>query len=247
VTHTYQYDAAGRLVLATDTSGSMNYAYDALGRRISRTTSGGSGLPPVTTEFVYDGDACVQEWSDDGTGTGTIDAAVTFANGDRTMYGITTRDGTVSYPVPSAAAAINSRNCTCLSGYHVVNNAARTGPRVCTCPPGYYLSAARNKVEHWGDPHENLNGLCLVTSATGAVTERFDCDDAGKPVFLAADGLPTGSSSAIGPIRWMAPEAMWEPSIGMLLGADAVYCPDLGMTVARVQDHNSSRSNKSSN
>ena len=262
VTHTYQYDAAGRLVLATDTSGSMNFAYDALGRRVSSTTTGGSGLPPVTTEFVYDGDACVQEWGDDGTGTGTIDAAVTFAHGEGIKYGITTRDGTVSYPVPSAAAAINYRTCSCPAGYHVVNSAARTGPRVCTCPPGYYISAARNKIEHWGDPHENLNGrfcpggdrmwpkagyFSLMTNATGAVTERFDCDDAGKPVFLAADGLPTGSSSAIGPIRWMAPEAMWEPSIGMLLGPGTVYCPDLGMTVAQVQDHNSSRSNKSSN
>ena len=148
-------------------------------------------------------------------------------------------------------------------------------------------------MEHWGDPHENLNGKHIkdwegitcpgggsvwpkagywnaLTDAAGAVTERFDCDDAGKPVFLDAVGTPTLSSSAIGPVRWMAPEAMWEPSIGMLLGPGAVYCPDLGMTVgranghvtvlkaaatgggggsggsARAQDHNSSRSNKTS-
>ena len=66
---TYQYDYAGRLVQlqAIDfSSGALtittsSYAYDALGRRISKTVSAGGGLPPVTTEFFYDGARVIEE------------------------------------------------------------------------------------------------------------------------------------------------------------------------------------------
>ncbi len=64
---TYQYDYAGRLVQvqALDfNSGSLapvaSYAYDALGRRISKTIYSGA-LPPVTTQFLYDGGGVIEE------------------------------------------------------------------------------------------------------------------------------------------------------------------------------------------
>lgn len=65
---TYQYDYAGRLVLLQSvdlSSGSAvistsTYAYDALGRRIAKTVSSGS-LPPVTTQFLYDGASVIEE------------------------------------------------------------------------------------------------------------------------------------------------------------------------------------------
>lgn len=264
VMHACQYDAEGRLVSVTDPTGGgtlVSYGYDAIGRRISRST-GGNGTPPMTTEFVYDGGACLQEWGDNGSGS--MSASLSFVVGDGTTYRVTGGSGSHFYPVTQAARTYSGRKCT--------------------CPDGYFYSSSRNKVQHWGDPHENMNGrVCpgggrvwpqsgyveLVTSEAALVTERFDRDDAGKPVFLTSEGIPTGSSSPVGPIRWMAPEAMWESSIGMLLGSDAIYCPDLGMMVgrvnghvtvlkaaatsgggvsggSRVQDHNSSRSNKSS-
>jgi hypothetical protein len=49
--------------------------------------------------------------------------------------------------------------------------------------------------------------------------------------------VPTASSSAVGPIRWMAPESMWEPSVGLFLDGGGVYCPELGMTVCRGNGH----------
>src|SRR4029077_719691 len=57
----YQYDYADRLVQAQVidfSSGALTittstYVYDALGRRISKTVSSG-GLPPATTEYFYD-------------------------------------------------------------------------------------------------------------------------------------------------------------------------------------------------
>ncbi len=96
---------------------------------------------------------------------------------------------------------------------------------------------AINKVQTWGDPHENLNGrMNLLTTTGGAILERFDCDEAGKPVFLGADGQPTGMVRPIGPLRWMAPESIqrvWEPETGMLGGFGGVYHPDLGMMVSK--------------
>ena len=54
----YVYDYADRLVAVSDLSGGLQaqivtYAYDALGRRIGKTIYP-SGLPPVTTQFIYD-------------------------------------------------------------------------------------------------------------------------------------------------------------------------------------------------
>ena len=63
----YQYDYANRLVqvqVLDSGTGTLapaaGYAYDALGRRISRTIFSG-GLPPATTQFLYDGDCVVEE------------------------------------------------------------------------------------------------------------------------------------------------------------------------------------------
>jgi YD repeat-containing protein len=66
---TYQYDYAGRLVQVQALNSGLgtlaplaSYAYDALGRRISKTVYPG-GLPPATTQYLYDGDGVVEERS----------------------------------------------------------------------------------------------------------------------------------------------------------------------------------------
>ncbi|MCH7227729.1 hypothetical protein [Haloferula sp. A504] len=80
-------------------------------------------------------------------------------------------------------------------------------------------------------------GLTLVTDGTGAPTERFAFDDAGGPIFLEDDGTPSSRRSAIGPIRWMAPESIWEPDYGIFLGGDGIDSPALGMTVSSHHGH----------
>ena len=56
----YTHDYAGRLVSVSDSGNPVaNYAYDALGRRIAKTVFSG-GLPPVTTQFIYDGDDVIE-------------------------------------------------------------------------------------------------------------------------------------------------------------------------------------------
>lgn len=73
----------------------------------------------------------------------------------------------------------------------------------------------------------------LITNATGGARERFDCDDACKPIFLDADGLVTpDTSSSIG-LRWLTPESAWEPEIAMFHGTGGTYSPDLGQLVTK--------------
>lgn len=58
----YTYDYAGRLVSVSDSKSPVaTYAYNALGQRISKTVFDSGGLPPVTTQFIYDGDNLIEE------------------------------------------------------------------------------------------------------------------------------------------------------------------------------------------
>jgi YD repeat-containing protein len=58
----YTYDYAGRLVSVGDSKSPVAiYAYNALGQRISKTVFDSGGLPPVTTQFIYDGDNVIEE------------------------------------------------------------------------------------------------------------------------------------------------------------------------------------------
>jgi YD repeat-containing protein len=60
----YSYDCYDRLVNVNDSGLPVAiYAYDALGRRISKTVFTNDGLPPVTTQFYYDGESVIEERS----------------------------------------------------------------------------------------------------------------------------------------------------------------------------------------
>jgi cysteine-rich repeat protein len=83
-----------------------------------------------------------------------------------------------------------------------------------------------------GNPDPGDGCTSLITSATGAPVERFDCDDACKPVFLTADGVPTSSTSSSIGLRWLSPACAWEPEIGMFACPSGIYSPDLGSPVS---------------
>ena len=188
-------DGDGRLVAVNDGgSGTpvVSYTYDALGRLASRTGSAGSGLPDVTTFFVWDGPRMVQELDDpDGPeGPEEISAALTFVCGDGGIrHCISTRNGTMYYPVGSDA-----RHYKC-------------GPtRTCASQIG-------------------------LTSQSGALLERYDHDEAGE--LLLFDDTGTAKTTAIGPVRWMAPEALRDRSTGFVHGHGGVYSPSLGVVVGK--------------
>jgi len=217
VAHLSQYDAADRLVSVSDPGTGtvlVSYIHDPSGRVASRTTGGSGGLPEVVTRFVYDGGTCIQELTDNGTGV--IDAAVTFVASGGVKHCISTRNGTLYYPVDSSAAM-------------------RGGPRICTCPPGRHAIAGRSSGNCPGGGRvwpTSGHFVSLLTTSTGAPFERFDCDDGGTPIFLDANGTPTSASSAAGPLRWLVPGAMWEPSVRSFVSPGRVYSPDLGMTLS---------------
>jgi YD repeat-containing protein len=90
----------------------------------------------------------------------------------------------------------------------------------------------------WKAPELNSNSdqhVALVTDANGAVLERFDCDDACKPVFLTSDGLPSSATSSSSGLRWLSPACAWEPEIGMFTCPGGVCSPDLGRSVSATQ------------
>jgi YD repeat-containing protein len=79
---TYTYDCYDRLVNVNDSGLPVAiYAYDALGRRISKTVFSNDGLPPMTTQFYYDGDSVIEERSG-GVVTATYVRSRRFGIGD---------------------------------------------------------------------------------------------------------------------------------------------------------------------
>jgi hypothetical protein len=90
----------------------------------------------------------------------------------------------------------------------------------------------------WKAPELNSNSdrVVLVTSATGAVVERFDCDDACKPIFLTSDGLPSSDTSSSIGLRWLSPDSAWESEVGMFASPGGIYSPDLGIVVSDQKD-----------
>ena len=204
---TFVHDAEGRLVRVDDSTGNtvIRYGYDAYGRRSEKLhLSPTTGDLEIIIKFVYDGSVCIQELGTDNL------ADMTFVCADGIRQCISTRNGTIYYPHGGGAELLANRGLQ------------HWGDRADT----------KNKVEHWGDPHEGLNGrISLLTSSTGIVIERFDCDDAGKPIFLTGEGLPSSTSAASG-LRWISPECAWEPEIGMFACSGGIYSPELGQQVS---------------
>ncbi len=226
----YVYDYADRLVAVNDLSGGLPgrsppTAYDALGQRIGKTIYP-SGLPPVTTEFVYD-------WRDDDSDGDIIEERV---------------NGTLrrTYATP-----------------HVFDQKGRV--MFTDAGETYFFIA------------DDLGNTLALTDANGAVIERYDYDDFGSPIFLSADGLPTGEmESGVGnPFLFHGME--WDVELSLYHGGNGDYVdPQTGSPHKRpgatrfshiclkrgyvafndgnpwsdgktkAQDHNSSRSNKSS-
>ena len=102
----------------------------------------------------------------------------------------------------------------------------------------YYPHGGAGSSElRWKAPELNSNSdrVALITSDAGAPIERFDCDDACKPIFLDANGTPTSDTSSSIGLRWLAPDCAWETAIGMYACSGGIYSPDLGSGVSKVK------------
>lgn len=204
------HNDAGQLVAVNDVSGTTVVPVITYAYDASgrRVSRTTQGTPSVTTTFVYDGDDCIQELGADSL------ADLTFVASGGIKHCISTRNGTYHYPVGG------SNNSARNSGGNI-RNAGTT--------------IAYGLIQH-GNGAPCDTSVYANTSSTGAVTERFDNDDAGKPVFLTSDGLPSSAvSSSIG-LRWLSPACAWEPEIGMFACPGGVYSPDLGTVVSDQKD-----------
>ena len=85
------------------------------------------------------------------------------------------------------------------------------------------------------DPGSGLpTGRSLITNSAGAVVERFDCDDAGFPIFLNETGLVrSGATTSLIGYRWFNGDGSWCPESSLFAGTNNVYCPDLKQTISK--------------
>ncbi len=89
---------------------------------------------------------------------------------------------------------------------------------------------SRDKGQTW-EFYPRANSNC-ITGPTGAVVERFDCDDSGKPLFLTIDYAPSNASSSSTGLRWLTPGCAWEPEIEMYQCPSGFHSPVLDMSVS---------------
>lgn len=215
-----EWDDRGNLTTFNSGPNYLDLDSDGDGRLVA-VNDGGTGTPVVSytydalgrlasradastiTSFVWDGPRMVQEL-DDPNGTGELSAALTFVCGDGGIRRcISTRNGTLYYP----------------SGGN--EGDADVFPILPIMP---------SKLEELEIDWDITMGRAhALTGSSGEVVERYDFDEAGELLLLDDTGAP--KSTAIGPVRWMAPEAMRDAGTGFLQGNGWTYSPQLGVTV----------------
>jgi YD repeat-containing protein len=171
---TCQYDFADRLiqVQALDfNTGTLapvaSYAYDALGRRISKTVYS-SGLPPVITQFVFDGDDVIEERSN-----GALTHTFCYAR-------LHQAENLRGQAFEDRFAAASHTQCACT---HL-----RTGTPIATF-------SGTGTLQYYFHPDDQGNVLAL-TDQSGKLLERYDYDDYGAITFLTSEGVPSGANSS---------------------------------------------------
>ena len=208
---TYQYDYAGRLVQvqALDfNSGALtpvaSYAYDALGRRIARTVFSG-GRPPLTTQFLYDGDGVIEERENGAVGASFVldatrsqdDGVIQMRRGGQDYYYHTDDQGNV-LALSGANGAIVERcdyddygAVTFLTGDGLATGATSSAVGNVYCWGGLRLESETGLHNNDGGIYvETQSGRCLARA-------QDDLQRAGSIVQLLTRNNPwSGGTSA---------------------------------------------------
>ena len=169
-----------------------------------RSSSTAQGPAPATTYFRYDGDTCYQELDE------TFNPVMTYSVCDGEQLAIT--------------AGSSLYYCHEIRSPRDHASGLPTGRTLTSNGQGTDHSIAR-KIYH--------TGRSLITNSAGAVVERFDCDDAGFPIFLNETGLVrSGATTSLIGYRWFNGNGAWCPESSLFACPDSVYCPDLGQTIS---------------
>jgi len=170
---TYQYDCANRLVQVQALDFNASYTYDALGRRISKTVSS-SGLPPATTQFVYDGDDVIEERSG-GVLTHTFCSSSRLLRAENLRAQAFAERIAADQKLKSAAGKYRDAAASGVSRIAAFSSAGA--------------------LQYYFHPDDQGNVIAL-TDPSGNVLERYDYDDYGAVTFLTSDGAPTSATSS---------------------------------------------------
>lgn len=202
VTHEYHYDALGRLTSVTDGAGLTLIECTYDGFNRLVSVATPESSPPRAVSLFLYDGPTCVQELTDAGG-----ATMNFITSGGALYAMKTGGGVSHYPVVGS------------DGFRAVSDSGDNTPIV----RGSALGGLND------DPRLSVR---MITDATGAVVEQFDCDDACKPVFLDATGIPSTASSSATGLRWMAPECLWVSEISMFACPGGVYSPDLGRPVS---------------
>ncbi len=210
-----EWDDNGNLeVYSHGTAGTFRYRYDALSRLVA-VEDNATGTPLAS--YGYDAIGRLVSRAIPGGG-GLPPVTTSFVYDGEMCIQELGGDGLPDMTFAALGHCISTRNGTIYYPHG--------GGSLATSPGG-------------GMPH-----VKLVTLANGSRFECFDCDDAGKPIFLTSEGVVRqGASDSLSGLRWIlryssaaghraTANDLWCPESGLLLCPGAVYSPDLGTEVS---------------
>ena len=102
---------------------------------------------------------------------------------------------------------------------------------------GHCIST-RNGTIYYPHGGGGMADVKLMTLTNGTPFERFDCDDACKPIFLTSEGVVRQNANrALSNYDWIKAsldriKLTWSPQSQLFLGSDGVYSPVLGQDVS---------------
>lgn len=218
-----QWDDAGRLTSIGKSAGTTSSLYDSLGRLVSQSDAG-TGIPIATHGF-------------DGLGR-RISTTVFSAGGLPPVLTRFVYDGNVCIQEIASDDIADFSFVTDGSDLHAA--ATRTGL--------HYLHkegivhrdiAARLSSSAGGDiPYIgpcDASAASMVTDESGAVIERFACDESGTPIFLDAAGLPVATTTSSTGLRWLQPLAAWDGQTTTFQAPWHCYDPAVGLQTSQIK------------
>lgn len=213
-----EWDDNGNLSVMTKGTSRLDFVHNDAGQLIAVNDRSGTTVVPVIT-YTYD--ALGRRASRVTQGTPSVSTTFVY-DGDDCIQELGSGNLADMTFVSSGGVkhCISTRNGTI---YYPHGGEELSTERKPTAIVAFACTAGSAKAD----------SITLVTSAAGAPVERFDRDDACKPIFLTSDGLPSSDTSSSIGLRWLAPDCAWEPEIGMFTCPGGVYSPDLGTAVSK--------------